>query len=323
MDRKVKIDDPSLIIREVVAITNRKEEQLYGIVTSPIQEQTSKKVIISCYTGVACKAGPGNCYRWIGDRLSAEGYYVVRFDQSGSGDSQGDLPNMSTSEYFQMIQSGRAVPDTVEVIEWVMKTLHPIKIYLLGHCGGCITAAMAAIEKIQVIDGLIFIAIPVLNSQVGAEPMREREARSVSRDYLKRLSDPQSYLRFLRGQTDMTLLKTSFAAYGKSIMKKVMRPFLPTKKRVQLHPLFNQHFWQAFQELMRQKKRILFLMAELDDETLDFNNEFKTKVLDQHPDYAELCTLEYLPQTDHAIMFEESRNTLKKELLVALSTVFE
>jgi pimeloyl-ACP methyl ester carboxylesterase len=330
MAKNVSVTESS-VRREVVTIPNRKGERMYAVVTSPAREQTINKLIIFCYTGVNCKTGPGGSLKWLGDQLSAEGYAVLRFDQSAVGDSQGELTNdLQLREYFRMIQSGLAVADTIDVLEWAIQTYHPTKIYLLGYCGGCITAAIAAVEKIEVIAGVICIALPVLYSQIvptskypNKPPPRGYERWLILRGYVRRLLDWRSWVNLFTGKTDWNLLLSVLTSCWQSLVKRVKWCFLPKNMRLQLHPSFNQHFWQAFQQLMRARKRIVILMAELDDETPDFNDEFKTKVLDQRPDYAELCTLEYLPKTDHAVLFEESRNNLEKVMLVALSTVFE
>jgi uncharacterized protein len=72
----------------------------------------------------------------LAERLSERGYTVVRFDPTGTWDSDGDIAEYSTSQYLSDIQS---------VIEYMLKQGKYASILLGGHSrGGMISILYAA-----------------------------------------------------------------------------------------------------------------------------------------------------------------------------------
>ena len=99
--------------RRAVRIPNPDGAAMYGVLTGPEDGAGNGNAIILCHAGVTSKAGTGEYLRLLADDLAARGYTVLRFDQTGVGDSQGDLPDgVPIDAYYRKVQGGLAVADT-------------------------------------------------------------------------------------------------------------------------------------------------------------------------------------------------------------------
>lgn len=303
------------ITRCEVIIPNREGQPMYAVVTAPVEEPPRRRAVVFCQTGLQSKGGVGDYFRWLGDILSARGFHVVRFDQIGTGDSGGEISSgVTIDQYFNLVEAGACVRDTLAVLRWTKRELSTSEIYLWGQCDGAVTAALACARKPEMVTGLILLAMPVLYSDSGE--VRDLDAGVAMRGYLRKLIRVQSYLRLLKGQSDLRLIRGTLAS-GVRKANRRLQHFLDgfTQKSTPDHLRFNWHFWDAFQQLMRGSKPILFLLCEIDNETPDFNHEFRYKVLDKHPEYTQLCTIKELPRADHSLVFEEGRAASSEAIL--------
>lgn len=293
--------------RTAVSVVSRGGFTLHGVVTSPVSGARGK-VILFCQAGLQSKSGVGDYFRWLGDGLAQQGFHVVRFDPAGTGDSEGQISGeLVLNDFFLKIQSGVFMEDTQDWVTWCQKTFHKMEIYLWGQCGGCISALMACAEQPRGISGLILLATPVLFSPT-LDIVREYDAMIAGKGYLRKLLQPKSYLRLLSGKSEYQLITGTVRTMLRKGKKKVLNSLESFRKDpLPDHALFNWYLWEAFQEVMRKKKPVLFLNAQLDNETPEFNDEFKTKVLDKRRAYSKLCTVVCLKKADHSLMLEVAR----------------
>ena len=134
--------------------------------------------------------------------------------------------------------------------------------------------------------------------------------------YLRKIIKPHAYVRLIKGKSDMHLIRGTLASAVRQVRRigqELVDRF--SKRSAPDHERFNSHFWDAFQVLMRRRKQVLFLLCEIDNETPDFNHEFRTKVLDRHPEYLRFCTIKELPNADHSLVFEDGRRASGEALL--------
>jgi pimeloyl-ACP methyl ester carboxylesterase len=308
---------PALALRrEALSIPNRQGLPMYAVVTRPAGDAEPREVLLFCQAGLQNKTGAGDYFRWLGDQLSGRGATVVRFDQTGTGDSPGEIgDDLELDRYFIKVQSGVSTDDTLDALRWARRTYPGARLYLWGQCGGCISALLACAREPQAVDGLVLLALPVLFSQQ-LEVVREHDAQVAWIGYLQKLTRPQSYLRLLRGQSEYHLIKAALLSATRNLRKHVLSSVESLRgDPVPDHPQFNHHLWEAFQEVMRQHKPVLLLMARLDNETPEFDDEFKAKVLDHRPAYRKLCSVRYLEQADHSLMLQEGRESSRDAIL--------
>lgn len=304
---------------DVIKVRNRNREILYGIMTAPIYKDTNKKsIIIFCQAGLVTKTGVGNHFKIMSDYLAENGYHVLCFDQSGTGDSQGFLSNdIPINHFFSLVIDGAYKNDTLDLIKWVSVTYPDFKLFLMGQCGGCLSMFYAGSEKISHISGFIALTVPVLLLRKDDDKnlsVREFDARVALYLYLKKLISIKSIINFIKGKSDIELIKGSFITYVRSLKRRLSAYVLNQANMMPDHSRFNWRFWDAFQIIIKNRKPILFVMASLDNETFEFDTEFKAKVLDTEPSYSELVTLRYIPNSDHSIMFKEARGLLNEQV---------
>ncbi|MDH4222233.1 MAG: alpha/beta fold hydrolase, partial [candidate division Zixibacteria bacterium] len=134
-----------------------------GIVTPP-EEKCFRSEKIGVIISVSALKYRICSYRLnvkIARKLSRQGFYVLRFDPLGVGDSQGNFPVTSGLKHFLEIQTGRYVKDTLAAIDFFKQEYDLDKIVLLGLCGGAITMLFAGAQD-PAVDKLILLGVPVL-----------------------------------------------------------------------------------------------------------------------------------------------------------------
>lgn len=303
--------------RDAVWIPNRDGRRMYGILTAPEEPGGNGSAIVFCHAGVTSKAGTGEYMRILADELAAEGYTVLRFDQSGVGDSEGDLPHgVPIDAYYRKVQGGLAVEDTECAVAWLRREVRPRAVYLFGHCGGGITASLVAAREPGAYAGIISVALPVLTSQPN-EAVRGRATPSIDGVCRRLLCDPRSVLRAVRERADIASVARALAASATRIFGRRGR----TNSGARLHERFNRVLGDAFERLMERRVPVLILLAALDNETPEFDRDFKATVLNVRPEWAGRWRAVYLPDTDHSVMFEASRNRLTSAIVAGIPSM--
>ena len=81
-------------MEEAVTFENKKGEKIFGIVHIPdLTPFGEKKVGINLLDpGIKYRVAPNRLNIKLARRLCQNGYYVLRFDPAGIGDSEGELP---------------------------------------------------------------------------------------------------------------------------------------------------------------------------------------------------------------------------------------
>lgn len=305
----------------MVSIRSRNGEVLYGILASPVSEKSNKKnLIIFSQVGVVAKTGMGDHLRILADNLASEGFTTLRFDQSGTGDSFGEITSgISIPQFFRQVQGGLFKNDTLDVIDWTLNEFSDYRIFLFGECGGCISSVMACAERTYRVAGLALLAMPVLLYPLGNDDHKEIrgfDAQIISRLYLRKVFNPKAYVRVLFGRSDLKLIRLISLSFFKRYYNKALT-YVRLRKAESTpdHKRFNWRFWEAFEKVIKTKIPIIFLMPELDNETFEFNSEFKEKVLDREDRGSNCWSITYLSKTDHSIMFQKSRDYLFQQLV--------
>ena len=296
--------------------------------TSPVEERNRHKIIIFSQVGIVTKTGVGDHLRILSDNLAFHGYTVLRFDQSGMGDSCGEIRyGISIPEFFRLVQGGYYKNDVLNAMSWTAKQFKGYEIFLFGECGGCISILLACAEGKLAVKGIIMLAAPVL-LYPGAEganeaPLRSFEAQVAFKAYLSKAFSPRAVLRLVRGKSDVTAIRQMCSVAVKSALA---RGFNLTRKYARgtpCHERFNWQFWDAFCTVVKNNTPILFLMPELDSETHEFNLYFKPYISSVLQGHEKNCSIVYLPRTDHSIMFQSSRDHMLRQILSWLERIQE
>lgn len=134
-------------MEKVVSFSN-EGQKMYGIVHEPeaIPETFEKKTgVLMLHSGRQARRGPHHFYVKVARALCAEGFTVLRYDNRGSGDSEG-LEDQTLEDWFS---------DALCSIEYFHHTFALEKLILWGLCGGAVLAILCAAKKPSAVDSLI------------------------------------------------------------------------------------------------------------------------------------------------------------------------
>jgi len=122
------------------------KHNLFGILHSPSEKNNVNAGFVFCYP-FAFEAG--HCreiYATFARRLSAIGYYVLRFNYMGTGDSSGNLDDVTIETQ---------ISDIIKAIAVLQEKTNILRIGLMGIGLGASLAALAAGESVIKVDPLI------------------------------------------------------------------------------------------------------------------------------------------------------------------------
>lgn len=181
-------------------------------------------------------------------RLAARGFAGFRFDYHGAGDSEGESvfmdPNRPRRE------------DAVAVLRYLREHLGQRRFVLSGLCFDARTALSALMDEGDAVEGLVFIAAPVMELETMVEVDADhRTWRQVAFALLK----PDNW----RALTQLHRWKYVSTILGRMARRSVMAGTLRD------HAL-SATFLEHFQALVRSPARALFLYGADDNEYKSF-----------------------------------------------------
>jgi pimeloyl-ACP methyl ester carboxylesterase len=284
------------MMEKPVKFLNKDNLQLFGVVHTPIDgvDQKDKKGIIFVHSGDEGRIGYGRQYVNYARRLCQEGFYVLRFDPHGMGDSEGHIPNCSMSEFWSKIQTGLYIDDVLTAIEFFIHEEGIHKITLIGLCAGAVSALLTA-GKYSNVDSLILIGIPVLIDDPTVDYQGEISALDYRSNLIKKIISFESWKRFMTLKADYSHIFQLAVTWLKKELKK---PEKSSDTKLTLNtdrPDFNRYILTSFINLANRGKRVLFIYGTNDTYFKEFQNEFQTKYLlknDKYYDTYEVYTIE-------------------------------
>jgi len=135
-------------MEKVVSFVN-KGLKMYGIVhipdEIPVSFNNRKIGVLLLHAGRQARRGPHKFYVKVARALCEEGFYVLRYDNRGYGDSEG-TENVTANEWFD---------DALHAIKFFSEYQSLDKLILWGLCGGSVLAIHSAANEPSKIDSLI------------------------------------------------------------------------------------------------------------------------------------------------------------------------
>jgi len=180
-------------------LLNRRRETLVGV-HHRAQNGPVKATIILLHGWSGTRCGPHQMLTRTARRFSEMGFECVRFDFSGRGDSEGDT---------EMATLATMRDDARDVFAWARQG-SAAPMWVLGLCSGC-EIAVASVEPS--LSGAILWSAPVfaaLPEQSGAKKKRSANFQT----YARKLLNPATYGKILRGEVDTQSVKTAMAGGG-------------------------------------------------------------------------------------------------------------
>jgi alpha-beta hydrolase superfamily lysophospholipase len=121
------------------------EALLFGIVTEPAQDENRRRAVILLNAGADHHVGPSRINVSIARRWARRGYFILRMDLGGLGDS-GTRPGNHNDEVFPPA----ALDDIRAGVEFLRDTYNIRDITLAGLCSGAYHALRAAVAGMPV-----------------------------------------------------------------------------------------------------------------------------------------------------------------------------
>ncbi len=293
-------------MEKTVKFSNIDNYELYGIVHIPEKDLAGNKKegIIFVHSGASGRIGYGRQYVYYARRLCEEGFYVLRFDPHGMGDSEGNIPTCPMSEFWSLIQTGLYVDDTISSIDYFIHEHEVQDITLIGLCAGAVTAMLTA-GKDKRIGSVIPISMPVIIDDPSIDYLGEKSAfnyRSYMANYIKKLGSLESWKRLLT-------LKINYEQIIRIVrkwLKKELNLFDKLADNNDENFLvsgrldFNRYILDSFINFTDRDGHVLFIYEDENSRTYkEFRDEFHQRYILQSDKYQELCEVFTIKDANH------------------------
>jgi alpha/beta superfamily hydrolase len=279
-------------MEKIIEFFNSESQKLIGILHEPTdihRPQGKKNFIVLLNSGLVDKVGPHRLYIKIARRLSSEGYFVLRFDSHGLGDSEGNLKKGSNRDNFLLIQKGIFIDDTLSSVKYLNKEMQPNSISIMGLCGGAVTAILSDAKE-QNIKNIILFDPPVYleNSDICVEEDKliKIEENNITRTFKKKYKTLKESLA--------CLLRIKHGINYESQTKKTLR-----------RPL-NVQFVESTLSYIRSKRKVLFILGGNDFIAHEFKFMFEKIFLNnKYRNFFEVLSITHANHEFHSLKAQE------------------
>ncbi len=260
-----------------VTFTNRSGHRLFGVLHTPPGFSRGDLTVLLLSPGVKMRVGPQRLYVHLTEALLRMGLAVLRFDFHGLGDAEGMLPEAMLRDFYNHIEVGRYVDDTIDAMDWMQREHGASRFILSGLCGGAITGLLTGDRDPRVVGLLALGITPVLaaRSAEASRYMTVGQLEQAQQMYVRRLLNPTAWFRLIT-------LRVDFRLIGRIIKHSLRRaspvaqvaPAAPLPENDNANPLFPP----AFFKMLATRRPMLLVFGGAD--RLHF--EYQEKFLDRH-----------------------------------------
>jgi pimeloyl-ACP methyl ester carboxylesterase len=223
------------------------------------------------------RVGPQRLYVHLTEALLRMGLAVLRFDFHGLGDAEGTLPEAMLRDFYNHIEVGRYINDTIDAMDWMQREHGCQRFILSGLCGGAITGLLTGDRDARVVGLLALGITPVLaaRSAEASRYMTVGQLEQAQQMYFRRLFNPKAWFRLVTFQVDFQLIRR--------ILKHSLRQARPaTPAASSPAPAENDNanplFPPAFFKMLSTQRPMLLVFGGSD--RLHF--EYQEKFLERH-----------------------------------------
>ncbi len=191
-----------------------KDKSLVGIVTEPTSGTSSNNfpAIIILNAGLLHRIGPNRLHVAIARKMATAGFFVLRFDFSGIGDSSVRDDNIPFEK--------SSISETQEAMDYLNSARNIEKFILIGICSGANVAFKTACRDPRVL-GLVGINGFYLDGQEHGKLERFIEQSVRSRYYRKHLLNFRSWWRVLTGESNLQSIIRFLLTKTKNLLTRI------------------------------------------------------------------------------------------------------
>lgn len=234
----------------------RSDPLLFGIVTVPQSGEVRRRAVILLNSGCDPHIGPRRLYVSMARDWAENGYYVLRMDIAGLGDSA-ERPGQERNELFPI----EATEDAKAAVEFMRAHYGVGDVTLCGICSGAshtIQAAIAgvAVDRVLLVNPLIFYWKP---GAVNLDEVQPWEVVHKPGAYFKRIFSVAAWRRLLFGDLSIWRIAQIY----------LTRPLLALQARFKdmaraMHIRLKNDLGWDLKELKARGVRIVFVFSKGD-----------------------------------------------------------
>jgi alpha-beta hydrolase superfamily lysophospholipase len=175
------------------------DETLFGIVTEPAGQETGRRAVILLNAGATYHIGSSRMYVSLARRWAQRGYYVLRMDLSGLGESRARAGCADNNVF-----PPDAIEDIRAAVDFMSRRCGAREITLSGLCSGAYHSLRAAVA------GLPLNRLLMVNAQnyfwdqsMTLEDLQLAEVVRNPTIYRARIFSARAWRRFLTGQVNI------------------------------------------------------------------------------------------------------------------------
>ena len=306
---------------ECVEFQNQDGLLLRGILHHGNRKVYKNVSLICLNTGLNDMVGWHRIQVKLSRYLAANGYNLIRFDDTGIGDSDGEILKDSIVEIFSDIETGLFVSNADAAVNFVSKNYPDEKMIYLGFCGGGVTAFHSAVQNKKVV-GVIDIGGPITLSS--KEYLQKKDPWEVQKNvakYKSKFFQIRPWINFITFRGEYQTVFNSITSYIKHKIKGEYKDSLSPKDFSDVKNL-NRKFFSSFESYAKSKRPALFFFAEIDSATWEFKKYFLSKYQSSSFWSDTLFTFIEAEHANHIFSSLESQERIKEDLKEWLETHF-
>jgi hypothetical protein len=311
--------------KKTVKFENKNGNTLFGILHIP-EDITKNIAIILLSPGIKSRVAPHRLYVKMAEKFSAMGFYVLRIDPEGLGDSEGEIEYNFVADVYCSLELGRLINDTISAMNWMENEYNLKRFILSGLCGGAITGLLTAAfdSRVDSLLGLGLTSILASDNIDTSHYITRGELYDLRDGYLKKIFRPSSWLRFLTLKSDYKLLFKALILPAKSILNKYHKTenncvnLNPRQEKSNLNP----HFPAAFAR-MASKNKMLLIFSERDRLYWEFKEKYMDIYGQELNDYMVNMEIKIVKDANHIFSFKEWQEKMLQISCNWLSKVYE
>jgi len=174
---------------------------LHGMLGVPASAEPSHRAVVLIHGWGGYRAGPHRMLVRAARRLISEGFFTLRFDLRGRGDSDGDGRETCLDDM---------IADTLGAVDFAAEQTRASSITLLGMCSGSNVAIGAATLRPDTLRELALWSILPFQPEQGKSQQRRR-AFFYIKQYFQKAMRLETWKRLFRGDVNVKMVGKTIA----------------------------------------------------------------------------------------------------------------
>jgi len=306
---------------ECIQFRNSDSVILRGILHHAADDKYRGISLIALNTGLNDKVGWHRIQVKLSRHLAGLGYNVLRFDDFGIGDSDGELDEESIVKVFAAIETGLFVPDANAAVDFMISRFPQDKAVYIGFCGGALTAIHSAARN-RKIAGIIYFGGPVTISST--EYLHKEDPWKVRKNvekYKSKFFSIQPWVNLLSGHGEYSTIIRSLMNYLKHTLRGRYKKVISISD-LENDARINYSFFDSFKACSKNKLPILFYFADHDAAAWEFKKYFLNIYMDSRYWSSSECKFIEVAGANHTFSGTDSQERMKHDFANWLAEFF-